>query len=45
MIRIMDDVVVEGREEFIVRVRVPEGEMGTNIGSNTATVSILDDDG
>ena len=42
---ILDDRIVEEDEEFLVVLSVPEGEEGVGVREETATVTIVDNDG
>ena len=43
--RIRDDVIVEERETFLVRLRLPNAGNGVDLINNTAVVTITDNDG
>lgn len=44
-VEIVEDEVVEGREEFIGRLRVPSDQSGVTLGQDSITVTIVEDDG
>ena len=44
-VNIVNDEVVEEREVFTARLRVPSGQSGIVLGQENITVTIVDDDG